>query len=345
MSNGVKKVFIIIGLILLILIIGFFCYFFTGKAKPAEKIDFGVTFSKIAAEELGLNWREAYLGILDDLKVKKLRLAAYWPEVEPTEGDFDFKDLDWQIEEAEKKGAEIILAVGRRLPRWPECHIPEWAKNLPEGKQQEKVLTIISKVVNRYKDRDAIKIWQVENEPFLRTFGKCPKLDKEFLEKEIALVRSLDNLSIASGRGRPLMLTESGEFSTWIGAARRADILGTTLYRTVWAKHIRIYIHYPIPAIFYQKKTALIKKLFNIDRIMVSELQAEPWGPGATQELSIREQFKSMNLEKLREITDYTKKAGFSEAYLWGAEWWYWLKTVHNDDSMWNEVKNYVHRY
>jgi len=334
-SNWVKKVFIIIGLVLLGLVLVVFCYFFVGKAKPVEKIDFGITFSKIYVEELNLDWKEAYLAILDDLNVKKLRLIAYWPEIEPTQGNLDWDDLDWQIDEARKRGIEIILAVGQRLPRWPECHIPEWAQDLPKEEKQEKLLVAIFEVINRYKDREAIKFWQVENEPFLGTFGKCPKLDKKFLDSEISLVRELDP-------SRKIILTESGEFSTWIGAARRADILGTTLYRTIWAKHLRIYICYPIPAIFYQRKTALIKKFFDIEKIIVIELQAEPWGPKPTAELSLKEQFKSMNIEKFRKIIDYTERAGFSEAYLWGAEWWYWLKEVYKDDSMWNEVKNLI---
>jgi hypothetical protein len=325
-----KKVFIIIGLVLLGLIVAIFCYFFVGRAKPAEKIDFGVTFSKIQSGELSLNWKEVYLAILDDLNIKRIRLIAYWQEVEPIEGNFDFEDLDWQIEEAEKRGIEIILAVGRRLPRWPECHVPDWAENLLEKEQQEKVLVVISEVIRHYKDSEAIKFWQIENEPFLRTFGECPKLDKKFLEKEIALVRKLDST-------RKIILTESGEFSTWIGAARRGDILGTTLYRKVYGA--LGYVRYPIPAIFYQRKTALIKKFFDIDKVIVIELQAEPWGPDQNWKISLDEQFKSMNPDEFRKIIDYTKRAGFSEAYLWGAEWWYWLKEKHGDNSMWEDAK------
>jgi len=326
----IKRISKIIGLVLLGLFIVFFCYFFIGKAKPVGKIDFGITFSKIQAERLSLDWKEVYLAILDDLKVKKIRLIAYWPEIEPERGKFDFEDLDWQIEEAGRRGVEIILAVGQRLPRWPECHIPDWAKKLSKQERQERILVIIEKTIKRYKHRGAIKFWQVENEPFLGTFGECPKLDKGFLDREIALVRSLDN--------RKIIITESGEFSTWVGAAKRADILGTTLYRKVHG--IFGYVRYPIPAIFYQRKTALIKKFFGIEKIIVVELQAEPWGPDQIWKISLEEQFKSMNLEEFRKIIDYTKRAGFSEAYLWGVEWWYWLKTVHNDDSMWEEVKN-----
>jgi hypothetical protein len=324
-----KKFFIIIGSVLLALIVAGFFYFFVGKSKPVERIDFGVTFSKIYAEELGLDWEESFLAALDDLKVKRLRLVAYWPEIEPNQWNFDFKDLDWQIDEAEQRGAEIILAVGRRLPRWPECHVPEWAKGLSENEQQEKVLTVISEVIQHYKNEEAIKFWQIENEPFLGTFGQCPKLDKEFLDKEIALARSLDS--------RPIIITESGEFSTWIGAARRADIVGTTLYRKVHGK--LGYIRYPIPAIFYSRKAALIKKFFDIDKIIIVELAAEPWGVEQTRELSLEEQLELMNAEEFASSIDYARRTGFSEAYLWGAEWWYWLKTKYNNESMWEEAK------
>jgi len=333
-----KKVFVIIGLALLILVIIVFCYFFVGKTKPVEKIDFGITFSKIQARDLGLNWEETYLALLDNLGTKKIRLIAYWPEIEPVEGVFDFDDLDWQVKEAEKRGVEIILAVGRRLPRWPECHIPDWAKSFPEKEQQKKILIVVSEIIRRYKEREIIRFWQVENEPFLKTFGECPKLDEKFLDKEIALVKDLD-LPARLGRGREIILTESGEFSTWTKAARRISVLGTTLYRIVWLKDFKTYIHYPIPAIFYKRKTALIKKFFNVEKIIVIELQAEPWGPKVTQELSLEEQSKSMDLEKFKKIINYTKRAGFSEAYFWGAEWWYWLKEKHNDDSIWNEAR------
>jgi len=318
-------------IILLAIIVAVFCYFFVGKAKPVEKIDFGVTFSQVYAEELGLDWEETFLAILNDLKVEKLRLVAYWPEIEPTQGNFDFKDLDWQIDEAQKRGAEIILAVGRRLPRWPECHEPQWVQTSirqPADKNQ-KLLEYIEKTVNHYKANPSIIAWQIENEPFLGTFGQCPKLDKKFLDKEIALARSLDL--------RPIIITESGEFSTWIGAARRADIIGTTLYRKVHGK--LGYIRYPIPAIFYSRKAALIKKFFNINKIIIVELAVEPWGAEQTWELSLEEQLKLMNVEEFERSIDYARRTGFSEAYLWGAEWWYWLKTKYSNDSMWQAAK------
>ncbi len=328
----IKRILKIAGLVLLGLLLIFFCYFFIGKPKPVENIEFGVTFSKIEAENYNLDWKQAYLAALDDLNFKKMRLIAYWSEVEPEQNEFDFEDLDWQIKQAESRGVEVILAIGQRLPRWPECHFPEWTEGLPIKERQQRVLKYISETVNRYKDKQLIKFWQIENEPFLGSFGKCPKLDKGFLNREIELVEQIDPY-------REIILTESGEFSTWVGAARRTKIIGTSLYRIVWAKHFKKYIHYPLPAIFYQRKTALIKKLFNVNEIFVAELQAEPWGPEQNWKISLEEQKKSMSIEKFKNIVNYTQKAGFTKAYLWGVEWWYWMKTVHNQDQIWEQVK------
>ncbi len=307
-----------------------FLYLFVGRSRPAEKIEWGVTFSKRPVIDFGLDWKEVYLAILDDLRVKKIRLVAYWDEIEKEEGMYDFKELDWQINEASKRGGEIILAMGRRVPRWPECFEPGWIKSYPEEKKQGKILMLISQIINRYKDNRQIVIWQIENEPFLRTFGECPKLDKEFLEREIALARSIDS-------SRPIMITESGEFSTWTGGAKRAEIIGTSLYRTIYGK--LGYVRYPIPAVFYQRKSNLIKRFFNVKEIIAIEVQAEPWGNKPNQTMTIKEQDISMNFKAFNDVLDYTRRAGFEKAYLWGVEWWYWRKIKFNDSSFWDRAK------
>ncbi len=54
---------------------------------PEDEVNFGTTFSNYYAEELGLDWKETYLAILDDLGVKRLRVVAYWREIEPQPGE------------------------------------------------------------------------------------------------------------------------------------------------------------------------------------------------------------------------------------------------------------------
>ena len=205
-----------------------FLIFLLQKPVP-ERITYGVSFNTPYARELGLNWREAYDAVLDELEVRHLRLAAHWPMVEPRPSIYNFEELDYQVERAEEVGAEVVLAIGRRLPRWPECHIPEWVDKLSEEQVKQRQVEYVTAVVERYKHSPAIKIWQVENEPFLTVFAyeHCGRLDKDLLDEEIALVKKLDGT-------RPILLTDSGNLGSWIGSFSRGDMFGTSVYVHFW---------------------------------------------------------------------------------------------------------------
>src|SRR3989339_2252386 len=86
--------------------------------------EYGVTFSQKYATSLELDWRETFLNLLDDLKIRKFRLIVYWDLIEKKSGDYDFTDIKWQLDEVQKRGGEVILTIGNRVPRWPECHWP-----------------------------------------------------------------------------------------------------------------------------------------------------------------------------------------------------------------------------
>jgi hypothetical protein len=326
MKKFVKTILIIFGVFLLAV----FCFFFVGKPKPAEKITWGVVFSQKHSELLGLDWKENYLAILDDLGARDLKLIAYWDSIEKEPGVYDFSDLDWQIQEAQKRGAKILFVLGRRVPRWPECHIPKWAYQ-SEELQKQKLLEYIKEIVNRYKNSDAIWAWQVENEPFF-PFGKCPLPEENLLKKEIELVRSLDN------KNRPIVITESGEFPLWFKAAKFGDIVGHTLYKKVWVHQLKMYLTYPFPPIFYSRKVWLINKLFH-KKVICVELQTEPWGPVLLYDLPLEEQEKTMNLKQFKKIIEFAKKTNEDTFYLWGAEWWYWMKEKHHQPQIWEEAR------
>ncbi|MEA1963082.1 MAG: cellulase family glycosylhydrolase [Patescibacteria group bacterium] len=314
------------------LIIFLFFIFLLSRGCIYDKKDlsYGITFSLKQAESLGLDWQEAYASILDDLKIKKIRLAAYWDEIEAEKDSYVWEDLDWQIKKASEVGVEIILAVGGRLPRWPECHFPKWLENVSQVEKREQLLEYIELTINRYKDNKNIAAWQVENEPFLINFGECPKLDKDLLDEEIALVKSLDK--------RPIVVTDSGELSAWIPAARRADIFGTTMYRDTYSKLLRSYVHYPIEPGFFRFKKNITRIFSDPEKWVVIELQAEPWGSVPFQELPKTERDITMSLEKFKDMIDFSRKTGFKEFYLWGVEWWYWEWKVNGDKRFWEEA-------
>jgi len=318
-------------LAILILVLFFAGYLFLGKPKPAEKITWGVNFSQKHTELLGLDWKAAYLAILDDLKVRNLKVASYWDLIEPEEEEYNFEDLDWQIKEAEKRGTKILLVIGMKVPRWPECHEPHWVRNQKLNIKNQRLLEYIEKVVNRYKDSEAIWAWQVENELFF-PFGECPKIDKNFLKKEVSLVKSLDF------KNRPIVIADSGEFSLWITAAGFGDIVGTTLHRRVWFKEFKTRVSYPFKPIYYWRRAQIIKKFFN-KKVICGELQAEPWCSVLLYDCSLEEQRKTMDLEQFQKNINFARKTGLDEFYLWGSEWWYWMKEKQNKPEIWDEAR------
>jgi len=327
MRKAFKKIFW--GLLVLFLIV--VSYFFIGTSSKTKNIVWGVNFSQKHSQNLGLDWRKNYLALINDLGAKHIRVASYWDLIEPEKDKFYFDDLDWQIETAEQKGVKVILVMGQKTPRWPECHLPKWAKNLNKEEQQERILNLIKKIVLRYSNSLAIERWQVENEPFF-PFGECSWVDKEFLKKEIDLVKKLDF------QKRPVIISDSGEGSLWIEAARLGDIVGTTMYKKVWVRQMGIYLTYPFPPIFYYRKMKLINWLFHKEVICV-EFQAEPWGPKLLYDSPIEEQIKTMNIGQFRYNIDFAKRTGIKEFYLWGGEWWYWMKEKQGKAEMWQEAR------
>jgi len=273
------------------------------------------------------------LAILNDLKVRNFRFSAHWPLTEPEEGKYNFTELDFQIKEAQKVGASVILAVGRRLPGWPECHEPEWAKDLSKEKKQEAILSYIKTVVNRYKNYDNILYWQVENEPYLAFFSRpaCGELDDEFLQKEIDLVKELDS-------SKPILVTDSGEFGTWFQAYKKGDIFGTSQYLYIWWRDPIGPFRYPISPAFFRIKRNVTKLLFGDKPALVIELSAEPWLRKPILETSLEIQLERMGLDKFNEMIDFSSKTGFDTFYLWGAEWWYWMK-LQGHEEFWNRAK------
>lgn len=324
------KSIIFLFLIIAIALIIFFVYInWPIRDKSRTPIELGVTFSYRYAKDIGLDWKENFLAILDDLKARKIRLPIYWDAVENSQGEYDFSDIDWELQEASKRQAEVVLVVGQKVPRWPECFIPEWAKN-DDNLRKEKLLDFIQVAVKRYQNNPTVKYWQVENEPFL-SFGICPSLDANLLDKEIALVRSIDP-------SHKVIVTDSGELSLWLSAAKRADIFGTTMYRKIWSQKVG-YFDYPIGPNFFHLKKKIIELLAGQRSAIVIELQAEPWVDGWTINVPLETQLKYMNENILKDNISFAQKSGFSEAYLWGVEWWWWLKVNKNYPGLWDTAK------
>ena len=315
--------FILVGAI-------FASYIIRSGSQSVSSMDFGVTYSVNYVEEFGMDWKEVFDATVDELGVRKIRLPIYWNQVEPLPDRYDFSKFDYMIKRAEETDTKLIVAIGRRLPRWPECHEPAWIYGQPEVFKQKRILSMLRKVVERYKNSPAIVSWQVDNEPFFTVFGECPKYSENFLLEEVELVRDLDPT-------KPITITDSGELSTWLKASEIADQLGISMYRVTWNQYFG-YWYYPLSPRFYIRKAVLVKPL--VDRMIISELQMEPWSTDMyLSTLSLQEQYRSMNTDRFWHNISFARRTGFDESYLWGVEWWYWLKDFHGDAKMWDAAK------
>ena len=330
----IRKAFLFwlaLSLLFFIFIISFALTGYRMPDKDNEPV-YGLNFSKAYAESFDLDAGEVYLAMLDELQVKRIRMPSYWNEIEKEPGNYNFDDLDWYVNHAAERDVELIMVLGQRQPRWPECHFPEWAEELTIEEQQEKTLEFIKQTVEHYQYHDAITIWQVENEPLLSLFGECPEPDMEFLKREVDLVKRLDP-------SRPILITESGELSTWQRSTQHSDYLGFSLYELVWNQYLG-FLNYPMTPGHYRRKLDLLS--YKIDGAVITELQTEPWAPiGAITDLSISDQMEQIDDQEFARRAEFAEQIGVDSIYFWGVEWWYWLKQ-QNHPEIWEKSKFYL---
>ncbi len=294
-----------------------------------EPLEIGATFIASYARHYDLDPKATFKAMVDDLYIKRFRLVSYWDVHEPKNNKYDFSELDWQFDMAEEAGAKVSLAIGLRQPRWPECHMPKWAEEMPKEQWSKELKDYMKIVIERYKDRPALESYQLENEYFMKVFGICPDHERDRLIDEYNFVKQVDP-------NHPVVVSRSNNA---IGAPigkPTPDAFGVSVYKRVWDKTItKRYIEYPFPAWYYGFLAGVGEILTGKDMI-VHELQAEPWPPVGVKEASLDEQDKSLSPERLRDRIRYGAATGMRKVDLWGVEWWYWRKVSKNDPSIWD---------
>lgn len=306
------------------------------RPVPQENINYGITFSNKYATELGLDWQTTYTKILDDLGIDNLRLVAYWDDIEATKDVYDFSDIKWQLAEAQKRNVPVIVTIGRKVPRYPECFEPTWWKDIPdEDVRNAELFQYLGVVVKSLSSYGNIVKWQVENEPFF-PFGECKfEIKYDTVKAEVAVVRGLDN--------RPIVIQDSGEGGYWRPTFALGDYLAISMYRKIWYNFWGalggnfIYFQYPLAHWTYKIKADLTGVPYQ--KIIVTELQGEPWGPKTTSELTQIEKDKTMSRSDFLATLSYAQQAGFKDIYVWGAEWWLWEKEVNRNAFFWDTAK------
>ena len=289
-----------------------------------DQPQFAVAFSAAQARYLGFEPEALLNRIISDYSPRHFRLQANWNELEPKPGKYQFDELDAQIAAVKNSGATVTLALGRKLPRWPECHDPAWLKDLRPDEAVASQFKMLAAVVEHYVEEKAIVRWQLENEP-LFAYGACLQPNMHRLRAELGQLLQLD-------KTRPVIITDSGELSSWWETASLAQEQGVTFYRVTW-NPVFGYFAYPWPAYYYRFKAALIYPF--VKKIIVSELQLEPWAPQGLHLLSLIEAQNSLSLARWQDNVATFRRTGFDEAFLWGVEWWYYAKDKLGEPGYW----------
>lgn len=311
---------------------------FRGKHSD-EPVKLGVSFSIKYAQELGNDWQANFLALVDEVHVERMRLMSYWDLLEPENGEYDFADLDWQMDQAQAHQVKISLAIGQRQPRWPECHVPTWLKALSPQEQQDQLLEYITAVVERYRDNPALESYQLENEAANNLFGECPEFNAELLDAEFALLKRLDP-------NHPVVINTSNQsgipINTGVG-----DKTGFSVYSHAYFPALGRQMKWDysyVPAWWHSLRAGLIEGMHQ-NPTFIHELQTEPWGPVPTKDMSIEQQDDLMDSEQLVENVNYALDTGMKEIYLWGGEWWYYRNQNFGDKELWQTVKALYKNY
>jgi len=292
----------------------------------------GLTFVPDYASYLGVDPNQALTAMLSQFDITNIRYTSYWDDIEPAPGQYNFSELDYEFQQANVYHVKVNLSIGLRQPRWPECHMPNWAASESYSQWYPQLMNFIRTVVSRYKDNPALGSYELENEYFLKAFGTCTNYSRSRLVAEYNLVKSLDD------KHTIIISRSNNAIGTPIGKPTPEEF-GVSIYKRVWDSTItHRYFEYPIPA-WYYGFLAGVEKIITGRNTIIHELQAEPWPPTAMLQASQAEQAKSMNASTLKNRFQYGEATGMKTIDLWGAEWWYYEKVIHNNPSDWDMAK------
>jgi hypothetical protein len=320
--------------------------------EPRRSTLLGISFRSPHLATLGLDARAA-LHTLLAYPVQLIRLGAYWSRIEPRPGTFAPDELDWQVEAAERAGAEIVLCVGPlKNFGYPEFFVP-MHRALPPLREHtlirpadysallDAATAFIGRVVERYRDRAAIVAWQLEHEAVDPLgFEHSWRLTQEFVASELQALRRADSTRPVIMNGflptsLPVLLSQwwrtRDQGDSLAVATRMANIVGIDYYPRHALARIGSKTLY-LDGSTSRWQASRRKRLFawaraRGQRLMITEGQAEPWETVTTPPSPTgRAMFSCLPEHVIGNYNTCLRWASAESplyAYLfWGAEYW-----------------------
>ncbi len=348
------------------------CQWYTTAAEGRPAL--GVNFSCQRARYLDLDCDALLAAVLDDLGARLVRLSVYWHEAEPEPGRYDWRAIERQLDAVHARGGRAVVSIGMKAQRFPEYWLPVWlrqAVSIPPEELPERhplvrrsLLAFLDAAARRLSVHPAVEALQVENEPFvnyrpnrlLRWIGRerygpgeqrslqilflrfgwnatTWRISDSFLAEEVATVR-------AAAPGTPVVLTHASWLRTdraWRTLLQHGDVLGQSVYTKrqlgpwPWL-YIFPYRLGPLsPHLPVQARTAARQR----KALWITELQAEPFEKSGMDERHTPYARYGFTPQRLTANLSLARRAGATRVYLWGVEWWAFLKARHGDDRLW----------
>jgi hypothetical protein len=321
--------------------------------EPRGTTRLGISFRPLQATALGLD-PEAALRALLPYPFELIRIAAYWNRLEPGPGRFEPGEVDGLLDASERAGKQVIVCLGPvKAFGYPEFFVPP--HHLPRPLREGALVTpaehrplleagtaFLTRVVERYRDRESIIAWQVEHEA-VDPLGMehSWRLSEAFVRSEVEAVRAADPTRPVLMNGflptsAPVALQQwwrTRDQGDSLAVARRlADIVGIDFYprhALVSAGPVTAYLDGSTRRGQRRRRARLLDQAAAAGRrLMIAEGQAEPWEAVTTPPSPAGQVMYSCGPEDL--IATYGRcmrwprpPTSVIEGYLfWGAEYW-----------------------
>lgn len=319
--------------------------------EPRGQVRLGMSFRPRQAEDLGLDVRETLAALLPH-PFPVIRFSAYWDRIEHAPGTFDTTELDWQLDQAEQAGKEVILCLGPvKSFGYPEYFVPPHllTEPLPEGSLVDErshpalldaATAHVTRLVERYRDRAAIRAWQVEHEA-ADPLGMehSWRLATSFIRREVDAVRAADPT-------RPILMNGFLPTSTAVlahqwwrtrdqgdslaVACELADVVGIDFYPRHAVTSLGRWSAYLdgtaglLPGM--HRKRLLERARAQGRRLVVAEGQAEPWEavtvPPSPDSRAAASCPPERVVENYNQCLRWAGRGGIDTYLFWGAEYW-----------------------
>jgi hypothetical protein len=311
----------------------------------------GISFRPLQAAAFGLDGHTTLEKLLA-YPFQLIRLGAYWNRIEAEPGAFTTDELDQQVDAAEGAGKQIILCVGAlKTFGYPEFFVPghHLKSPFPEGRLirpsgypalLEAAQSFITRLVERYRQRESIVAWQLEHEA-VDPLGveHSWRLEAAFVEQEAAALRKADPTRPVMMNGylpTSLAVRLSQGWSTrdqgdsLAVAQRLADMVGIDFYPrnalvTLGGK--TLYLDGSQNGWQQRRRRELLDWAgAHGKKVLISEGQAEPWESVTTPPNPQRQaMFSCLPEHIIRNYNDCLEGDGQTGLYaylFWGAEYW-----------------------